>query len=251
MKTDWSPVETELERWRNQGLKLSFWWRDDDAVKPTTALDRLSDLSERLHVPVHLAVIPNHATSALASLCSDALHLHPLVHGWAHANHAPEGSKKAEFGHARPDILTDARAGLDRLQGLFGPSLVPVFVPPWNRVTDELIPDLAGASFKGISTFTPRDKRTPAPGLVQINTHIDPIDWRGGGGVVDKNQLVEHIVRLLKDRRMGQTDNGEPLGVLTHHLVHDEAIWAYVTECLRVLLDGGARPVEIADFLIM
>ena len=84
-----------------------------------------------------------------------------------------------------------------------------------------------------------------AEGLVQINTHIDPIDWRGGGGLAPEEMVISHIVRLLQDRRMGHADATEPLGVLTHHLVHDAAIWAFSEQLINRLLDGGATPLNL------
>ena len=58
MTPDWTPLETELARWSAQGRTLPLWWRDDDAVAETPALRKLTELSERLGLPVHLAVIP-------------------------------------------------------------------------------------------------------------------------------------------------------------------------------------------------
>jgi hypothetical protein len=47
MTTDWTPLRKELAIWRAEGLTLPLWWRDDDAVTATAALDRLVALSYR------------------------------------------------------------------------------------------------------------------------------------------------------------------------------------------------------------
>ena len=52
----------ELARWRAEGLSLPIWWRDDDAIAPTPALERLLALAEQFEAPLHLAVIPEPAT---------------------------------------------------------------------------------------------------------------------------------------------------------------------------------------------
>jgi hypothetical protein len=163
----------------------------------------------------------------------------PLVHGWCHQNNAPKSEKKSEFGQFRPDALAQTSEGLHRLRTLFGTDLFEMFVPPWNRIDDRIIEGLARQGYCALSAYTPRTTRQVA-GLVQINTHIDPIFWRGGGGLVDPDQIEAMVVKLLRDRRSKVTDRAEPLGFLTHHLVHDAAIWDFTERLLGLLLEGGA-----------
>ncbi|TIS82782.1 MAG: polysaccharide deacetylase, partial [Mesorhizobium sp.] len=54
----WQPLVEELACWRRADRKAEFWLRDDDAVDPTAALDRLLELTRALEVPLTLAVIP-------------------------------------------------------------------------------------------------------------------------------------------------------------------------------------------------
>ncbi|WP_025050995.1 polysaccharide deacetylase family protein [Sulfitobacter noctilucae] len=226
-------------------MRLPIWWRDDDAIAPTPELDRLTRMAGDLYLPVHLAVIPEPATSALASYCAGAEMLIPLVHGWRHKNHAPESAKKAEFAHPRSGIEGELKAALARMKTLFSANMVPVFVPPWNRLDPSIMEKVALEGYRGVSTFTPRTSKFAAAGLVQINTHLDPINWRGGGGLVAEDVLIDRLVTLLRDRREGRTDLEEPLGLLTHHLVHDAAIWDFTRTCLSRLLDGGAVAVDL------
>ncbi len=240
MIADWRPLEAELEFWQAQGLRLPLWWRDDDAVSATPQLDTLSGLSETLGIPVYLAIIPRDADDQLIDYLARHLNLIPVVHGWAHLNHAPSGEKKSEFRLHRPleDIIADARHGLHRLQTLFGDRFCPMFVPPWNRVAPEVVQELPGLGYNILSTATPRKTEYPAPGLEQVNTHLDPIDWRGTRGLTDPNALIAKTADLLRDRREGRADKAEPFGILTHHLVHDQDIWTFTENLLRRLLTG-------------
>lgn len=242
MKPDWTELTRELALWQDEGLRLPLWWRDDDAVADTAALSQLTTLSETLDLPVHLAVIPAHIDDSLPPRVAGTRQLIPLVHGWAHDNHAPAGDKKAEFGAHRslPDMVQDCRMGLMKLRFRFGPRLLPIFVPPWNRIAPELIPELAPAGFTALSTFTPRARALAAPSLVQINTHLDPIDWRGDRSLADPARLIAQVASDLANRRAGRTDPDEPYGILTHHLVHDTAIWRFTEDLLCRLLDGPA-----------
>lgn len=240
---DWTPLDEELALWRDQGLALPLWWRDDDAIAPTPQLDRLIALSEQLDLPVHLAVIPKNATEALAQRCAQTRHIVPVVHGWSHTSHAPSTEKKAEFGAHRPlvDLVAEAERGLSCLQQLFPDTLAPIFVPPWNRITPDLTPELARLGYRALSTFTPRRSHDAAPGLEQINTHLDPIEWKGSRSLVSPDHLIRQVASDLQDRRTGATDNTEPYGVLTHHLVHDDAIWRFTQALVERLLNGPAQ----------
>ena len=81
---------------------VGFWWRDDDAVAATPALERLLDLMATRDAPLLLAAIPAGAEPSLGRRLADAENVHLAVHGLAHANHAPAGEKPAEFGAHRP-----------------------------------------------------------------------------------------------------------------------------------------------------
>tara|TARA_R110002049_G_scaffold307712_2_gene509105 strand:- start:77771 stop:78520 length:750 start_codon:yes stop_codon:yes gene_type:complete len=246
MRVDWAALRAELAIWRHEGLDLPIWWRDDDAVEDTPELRQMVDLATELSLPVHLAVIPKLAAEGLAAVCADTACLVPVVHGWAHVNHAGEGQKKAEFGALRAAAEGEISQGLVRVKQLFKNGILPFFVPPWNRIDAGFLPPLAAAGYLGVSTYTPRRAREVVPGLVQINTHMDPIFWKQNKGLVPPEAQVSALVQLLTDRRMGRTDAAEPLGMLTHHLVQDAPTWEFTRACLSELLSGGARVADLA-----
>ncbi len=241
MTPDWTPLDAELGRWKAEGLTLPLWWRDDDAVAATPQLQRLHDLARNLGMPVHLAVIPAHAQDSLADFAG--AHMVPVLHGWSHVNHAPPTAKKAEFGaHRDPNIMRrEIEQGLTRLRALFGEAFVPMFVPPWNRISPDLPAHLPGLGVRMLSTFTPRTQAHAAPELCQINTHLDPINWRADKTLHDPDTLIRQVAMQLADRREARADRKEPYGILTHHLVHDTAIWDHVEALLARLLDGPTQ----------
>lgn len=224
---DWSPLNAALERARDRGCPVRFWWRDDDAVADTPALDRLLTLARRYNAGIGLAVIPRDLQASLALRLADESSAFALVHGWSHANHAPPRAKKAEFGAHRPvqTMSAEAEHALQVAHRILGAKLLPVFVPPWNRISKELIPNLPRLGVRALSTFTDRGIASPAPGLLQINTHVDPIDWRGTRSAVAPEQLLAGLAGAIERRVIGEADRDEPIGLLTHHLVHDEVIW--------------------------
>lgn len=233
----WADLTAELDHWAGSGRTASFWWRDDDAVTATPALDRLLALSERHSVPLALAVIPSRADRSLAeALARSSAPVTVLQHGFAHRNHAPADEKSQELGdHRNPDeAVIELERGREKLAALFGDRFVPAMVPPWNRIGGGVAAVLAGHGFRGLSTFGPRE----AAGGGRVNTHVDIIDWRGGGFAGEAACLAVAIGHLA-DRRAGRCDADEPTGLLTHHLVQDDACWRFVDRFLAEI--GGHR----------
>ncbi len=237
----WDALDEELARWREAGREAALWWRDDDAVEATPALDRLLELQRATAAPLALAVVPAQATEALARRLADESGVDVLQHGYAHANHASGTEKKAELGLQRPAmiVLGDLGTGWMALERLFGPRALNVLVPPWNRIAPPLVPTLPEIGFRGLSTFGARARAEPVRGLRQINTHLDLIDWRGGRGFVGLEAALDTLVRALQTSR---TSTGEPVGLLSHHLAMDEGAWDFLRSILgRVPTMSGLR----------
>jgi len=241
MQIDWTPLRAELAACRRDGLAVPFWWRDDDAIAPTPELEQLEALVQETQLPVHLAIVPAQTTVELANYV-DGKHLIPVIHGWAHEDHSGPEEKKNEFLTDRPDLVQDSARALDRMRNLFGPVLRYMFVPPWNRVQTPLLSKLSDQGYEVLSTYGPRDHIHAVPGLIQINTHIDPIWWKGTRDLVTPETLLNAAVGHLSARRRGTEDSREPFGLLTHHLVHTPAIWAFAERFVNEMLSGGATP---------
>jgi hypothetical protein len=245
----WRAVEAELDAWHAEGRRASFWWRDDDAVAPSAALDRLLRLAGDL--PLTLAVIPRDAGPDLAWHLLDRPAVTIAQHGIAHENHAPAGLKRVELGGdaAPAGLLQALDEARQRLLQLFGATLLPVLVPPWNRIAPELVAALAARGFAGLSTFGPRPARHAAPGLLYINTHIDPVDWR----IRCRRPAAEIAAALtgqLAARRAGIMPADEPIGLLTHHRLDVRAIEAMVAALVEILACHPAvRWIGLAEAL--
>lgn len=227
----WQPLRDEFALWRTAGLTPELWLRDDDAVAPTSKLDRLIALGQDFAVPITLAIIPAHTGSDLAKRLDSAPHIHPVIHGWSHANHAPASEKKQELGAHRPRavVLDDLTKGLDHLSGLYGERLTPLLVPPWNRIDPALLADLPALGFTGLSAFG--HKLVSRPGLAVINAHIDIVDSRAGNACRDHAWLVAALTHELTEAR---TAGGRPVGLLSHHLVSDEQAFQFLRDLFEM-----------------
>lgn len=246
------PVDEALRRAADLGRPVDFWWRDDDAIVPTPQLERLLALANAHGAPLAIAAIPAHATLELAQFLSGETGVSVLTHGLTHENLAPEGAKKGEFSHgAAPELAQRAAAGLARIAALFGARSHAVFTPPWNRIAPDLPPLLPAYGFAGVSTFRERPARLAAPGLVQVNAHIDPVAWRGDRSLVDPALLASELCVAIRLRLERPCPGGpDPIGLLTHHLVHDVRIDGFVSGLLALVdRHAGARFISIGEAL--
>lgn len=224
----WRDLGREIEAWTTAAAPPTFWWRDDDATVLTPALERLLTLSESSGVPLALAAIPrdlaDDARARLAPVPDHAV----LQHGFAHANHAPADQRKCEYGEHRPletirDEISDGWRRIRRCSGA-----LPVFVPPWNRISEAVVELLHACGLRGLSTLGARAAAGLEAGLVQANVHVDIIDWRGSRGFAGDDAVLEQVLAHLRGRRAGTVDADETTGLMTHHRDHDDGCWDFV-----------------------
>ncbi len=241
---DLAALREALDRQAALGRRVTVWWRDDDACAASPALDRLLALAAAAGVPLMLAAIPARLQASLGRRLAGCAGIALAVHGLAHANHAPPGAKPAEFGPHRARALLRAEAGeaLARARaGLPEESLLPVFVPPWNRIAPDLAADLPGLGYAGLSA-APGAVADAAlvrhdPTFVRHDATFDPVDWRGTRSLRPLASLIPDLAR--------QVEAGGPVGLLTHHLAHDAALWSFLEALLPLL--AGHPAVTFAD----
>jgi len=230
-----------------EGRRLAFFLRDDDAVEPSPALDRLLDLTRRDQVPLLLAIIPKRAGPALADRLASEPHVSPCQHGFSHRNHQPPGSKPAELGNARPaeTVLAELAEGRRKLQDLFGARLSDVLVPPWNRIDDRLLPHLPALGYGALSRFG-RVAPDQQAALPEINATLDIIDWKQG----KRGRALGELAARIEADVETATDHTVVIGILTHHLDHDERAWRFLEQITEAIAAEPRTGWVSADALL-
>jgi peptidoglycan/xylan/chitin deacetylase (PgdA/CDA1 family) len=265
----WQHVRRELDRWSDQGLKAKIWVRDDDACEISDQLMRLRSLADRHGINIGLAVIPGMIRDDLVEALPGMQNsFHPMCHGWVHANYGQPG-RPEEFGDGRPlsALRHDAEQAFKAFSGYFGSENV-IFVPPFGRVTDALVNDLPRIGFSGLSVGPGLIERTMVrlnlrfpwttsiklpvatiatrSSVPRLDVQVDVIDW-GRRTARDRSTVAAELVANLYLRRKGLLPCDHPVGLLTHHLAHDEPIWQLCDEVLGVLTRHDAvEPVSAA-----
>ena len=247
---DFDDLADELDRWGEAGRLARFWWRDDDAVEPTPALARLLDSSDAYKIEVAVAVVPASASVRLPEMIGQRKFAAVLQHGYAHKNHAPPGIPAVECGGERPvdEVIEELAKGGERLHELFGERAGPILAAPWNRIERPVLERLHDAGFRGASAYGPRRAMAGARSDVVIaNVHVDPINWRERR-FAGREKALSSFLGELKARREGSTDGDEPVGLLTHHLDHDEGLWSFLDEFFRLTKDHpSARWIDVRE----
>ena len=214
-----------VEKRLQAGNPVNLWLRDDDTVEPSEPLHRLLMLTQQFSVPLTLAVIPAFSDEKLAQYLAAVDHVCIAVHGWSHSNYAGPDEKKQELGLHRPldIIVSELRLGLSRLAGLHGRRFVPLLVPPWNRISPIVIEELYPLGYRALSTFGESDDAV----FTMINTQVDLMDWKGSRGCRDHNVLAAELIDHIEH-------TPGPIGLLTHHLVHDESAWHFLEQIMDI-----------------
>lgn len=229
----------ELARWTAAGKTPVFWWRDDDARRPTPALDRLLDLSRRFAAPITIAAVPDGDLPALATACAATPGAELAIHGFRHENRAPAGSPSGEVNDQ--DSLEAVAAEVEAAIAVFARAGVKadLFVPPWNNAHPTLD---AALSQLGLMISRYDAFRAPSASPPRIDAHLDVMRWKPTARFRGAVRFLLRTRRLLAGRRRrGLWD--DPIGLLTHHLDHDEAAWRFLAAFLARFRPVSRRAV--------
>jgi peptidoglycan/xylan/chitin deacetylase (PgdA/CDA1 family) len=224
-------------------------------------------LADTFNVNIGLAVIPGRIEHEFvhALLAADRAFF-PMCHGWNHTNYGRPGEPE-EFGHGRPfdAIRSDAEQAYKVFAGYFGADNA-IFVPPFGRITSALLQELSHIGFAGVSTgprflertllrlnlrleWTPVVKIPRRTTIPRFDVQIDVIDWKRRTAR-NSASIAAELVANLGLRRRGFLPFDHPVGLLTHHLAHDEPIWRLCNELLEALRRHDAvEPLNANDLL--
>jgi hypothetical protein len=223
-------IGPELRRWKAQGRAPVFWWRDDDARRLTPALERLLSLARRFEAPLTLAVVPDGDIDAVVQACREAPDVELAIHGFRHQNRAAPGLPSGEVN--AEDRLFDVVLDLGKALDAFRRAGVrpDLFVPPWNNAHPTLTRVL---TLRGLALSCYGQARDDGPPR-RLDAHLDVMRWKPRPRFRGGARFLLRLGKLLAQRRKtGAWD--EPLGLLTHHLDHDEPAWRFLGVLLPVL----------------
>jgi hypothetical protein len=214
-----------------------FWWRDDDARRPGPALNRLLHLSRRFEAPLTLAAVPDGDMAALVEACAAI-----RTSTWRSMASATRTARRPASPRARSmtcDTLDDISAEVETAIAAFARAgLTPdLFVPPWNNAHATLDACPGAARPDGVTL-----RRDRAPGA------------RTAPGRSSGHHALEARSRAFAGACGSCCGRGacwssaafagygmSRLGLLTHHLDHDEASWRFLAAFLSTFKPVSRR----------
>ncbi len=233
---DWlEPVQSVLDR-AERPVRIFF--RDDDGGWDDRRLFALLDVFAEHGTPLDVALIPTALSDQLLEGLAERfrqrrakLGLHQ--HGYAHANHEPEG-RKCEFGASRAltNLWHDIVKGRERLQSALGSGIDPIFTPPWNRCSQLTVDCLNRLGFKILS----RNAGARPLELQQLAEMPVHIDW------CRLRERQEFTWLSLGESIARNFSGPEPTGIMLHHAVMDVLDRKRVGELLALV--AGHRRAE-------
>ncbi len=243
MRTNlFAAIKKELSLWQQNGQQCHFWWRDDDATQDTPALQKLIDLHQQTKIPVALSVIPKFAHVTLLQQIKNLPQISILQHGWQHRNYELPEQPFSEFGSSRDSeiIRQELRTGRNLLKAMFAKQFVTGFVAPWNNLAAKHWPEFD--QYDLVSFHDGAANQMPSK-FKQLNVHIDILRWRKYPKFRGTTRTIKAILKQLKQRRTDQQFD-KPIGIMSHHLVMDNASWQFLTKLLNFL-----RQESVVQFL--
>lgn len=195
--------------------KTVIFFRADDIGVPSIAFNALCRLFRHFNMPLALSVVPSWLNDArvnylfqIASPSETLWSWHQ--HGWRHTNWEKDG-KKSEFGPSRNESQKwqDLWKGFNKMKEILQGHFVPVFTPPWNRLSHDSLALLYKVGFKAISTDQKLTLKGELSRLKNFRIYLDLHTRKTLKYKSAFEDLMEDCRRLIMAR--------EPAGVMIHH----------------------------------
>ncbi len=232
------------ERWAGNHVPTVFF-RADDIGAGGRAFEALCRLFRHRETPLAMAVVP----AWLSQVRKDQLfHSAPLdepfwgwhQHGWRHVNWQRSG-KKSEFGEHRSfeKQWRDIWQGRQKMEEIFLDRFIPVFTPPWNRLSPLTIKIVKQLHFKGVSLAGPfpRGVRSPSS-LANLRIQIDLHTRKAKDSEQDYTDLLDELSTMMAKK--------EPVGIMLHHHRMSPFAFEFLDEFLKVL--NNSTQVNLRGF---
>jgi hypothetical protein len=231
---DWRKrLHEAAERWTGNHVPTVFF-RADDIGAGGRAFEAICRLFRHHQTPIAMAVVPAWLSQVRKEqLFRSAPLEEPLwgwhQHGWRHVNWQRTG-KKSEFGEQRPfeKQWRDIWQGRQKMEEIFLDRFIPVFTPPWNRLSPLTVKIVQQLNFRGISLAgpLPRGARQPS-GLTNLRVQIDLHTRKSRDPEQDYLDLLDEITAMMGRK--------EPVGIMVHHQRMSLFAFDFLHELLTLL----------------
>jgi hypothetical protein len=209
----WHALKIKIEQLFQENNPPQFWLRDDDAFKDNPKIRSMIEIVTEFEIPLSVSIVPAKLEPTLISLLKGNPLITILQHGYRHINHGKGSGLSGEFqNHRALEIMVEElKNGRKILKESFGDQFYPVFVPPWNQISDAVISKLTDLGFCGVSRF---GEETRNYNCSIINCQLDLLKWKPEPHFIGEEKSLNILLEALEN------NNSPSIGILTHHLDH-------------------------------
>jgi peptidoglycan/xylan/chitin deacetylase (PgdA/CDA1 family) len=227
------------------------WWRDDDIFNASDNTKLLLQFVKEVDIPIFCSIIPKDLSSEAITLLKKYNQVTILQHGYSHTNYAPLGKPYNEFGDNRSlnTALSEIKLGAKKLKQAFQFQFLPIFVPPWGNISENVIKNLKNIGFIGLSCI---GRKLENDSNVKIqNVHIDIHKWMSNTEfdysteLRSWNRVISDISKNLNEQNNGNT---KYIGLLTHSQIMSRKDWVYFLRIIRLIKSMGLKFMHRDDF---
>jgi hypothetical protein len=108
----------------------------------------------------------------------------------------------------------------------FGPNWFPVFIPPWNRCTQETHRAIDQLGFRAFSAKR-GDSVVTGYSFEEISITLDLYRWNGSPRLKSPEEVVDDLI--------AQISRQQTIGIALHHKVMDERAFSFLGSLLDTL----------------
>ena len=222
-----------------------IWWRDDDSFEVNDKFIDLIEFQKKRNINVYLSIIPSKITKEFIQNVNNINGAYVFPHGYAHINHSDDIGKLNEYPNTRDSdqISYEISESVKKLKVSFPSKYLPVFVPPWEHYSAQLLAILPKYGLRTISlSGYNEDLLKP---LMQLNVQINFHTYKNISAdryiVYRKNlfSICKEIISVAKNNR----SNGK-IGFITHHNDMNKDDWNNYNFILSELNKVGCQELS-------
>lgn len=195
-----------------------IWWRDDDSFELNDKFKDLIDFQKKRNINVYLSIIPSKITTEFIQIVNNTNGVYVFPHGYAHINHSDDDVILNEYPETRDSdqVSNEISESVKKLKVNFPSKYLPVFVPPWEHYSAQLLAILPKHGLRTISLsgYIEDLPKQIMPLNVQINFHtyknISPNRY-----IIYHKKLLSICREIISASKTNR--NNRIIGLLTHH----------------------------------
>lgn len=210
-----------LKELNHQGIRPKLWLRDDDICTDSPNFRLLLQLSN-LGFPMVFAAVPyrlKFSDAELNFVRTLPKNVYIAVHGFNHINRSVQG-RISEY----PETVTESQAckeftyGVNKVKTMFPERFFPMFVPPWNYISDVHVKSLEKEGIKYLSGTVDIALNTSGTNIQDLPSHVDVLAY--GQDIwfpLKLESQIDNEVFSALNAWKEQGDYDLPFCILSHH----------------------------------